>query len=276
MTLENYPLISIIVPCYNYAHFLNFTLKSVLTSSYSNWECIIVDDGSTDNTALVTKEFTDTDKRFHYIYQKNAGLSSARNTGIRNSKGEYIQLLDADDLIAEKKIELQIDYLVKHTEVDIIYGDALFFKTLDEDKILYKYDELKNKYSHLKISGKGKRIINNFCINNFLVVSSPLIKKDIFSRIGLFDTNYFSYEDWHFWFRAAVAEAFFAYCPIVGTETHIRYGHASMLTNKIKLVNYGLKIRFFMMPMLNWKLKIYNMYRIIKLFIKKILLSSKG
>ncbi len=276
MTLENYPLISIVIPCYNYAHFLNFTLKSVLSSSYNNWECIIVDDGSTDNTAIVTKEFINIDNRFHYIYQKNAGLSAARNTGITYSNGKYIQFLDADDLIAVKKLELQVDYLIKHPEVDVIYGDALFFNSSNQNDIVNKSYNKNNKYNNLKISGKGQKIIRNFCINNFIVVSSPLVSKSLINKVGLFDTNYFSYEDWHFWFRATVANAFFAYCPIKGTETHIRYGHASMLTNKKKLVNYGLQIRYFMMPKLSWNLKIYNLYRIIKLLIKKILLSFKS
>ena len=92
-------LISIIVPCYNQAHFLNEVLQSVLDQSYSNWECIIVNDGSPDNTEEIALVWCTKDKRFRYVKKENGGLSSARNAGITISQGEYILPLDADDKI---------------------------------------------------------------------------------------------------------------------------------------------------------------------------------
>ena len=94
-------LVSIIVPCYNQAYFLSEALESVLNQTYSNWECIIVNDGSPDNTKTVASKWCDKDKRFNYVEKKNGGLSSARNAGIAISKGEYILPLDADDIIHE-------------------------------------------------------------------------------------------------------------------------------------------------------------------------------
>jgi glycosyltransferase involved in cell wall biosynthesis len=116
MILPNYTdtLVSIIVPCYNYGYFLPETLDSILAQSYTKWECIIVDDGSTDNTKDVATTYLITDQRFRYIYQNNRGLSAARNTGIKLSKGSYIQFLDADDLLQEKKLESQICFLEQH------------------------------------------------------------------------------------------------------------------------------------------------------------------
>ena len=94
-------LVSIIVPCYNQAHFLNESLDSVINQSYPNWECIIVNDGSPDNTEEIAKKWCKNDKRFQYLEKENGGLSSARNAGIKISKGEFILPLDADDILHE-------------------------------------------------------------------------------------------------------------------------------------------------------------------------------
>ncbi len=97
------PLISVIVPCYLQAEYLDECLQSVYDQTYSNWECIIVNDGSLDNTEEIAKRWLEKDNRFRYIYKENGGLSSARNAGIREAKGEWIQFLDSDDMIHKSK-----------------------------------------------------------------------------------------------------------------------------------------------------------------------------
>lgn len=97
------PKISIIVPCYNQGSYLDECLQSVLEQSYTNWECIIVNDGSTDNTDTLAKNWADKDSRFHYLYKENGGISSARNAGLEKASGDYIQFLDSDDLIHREK-----------------------------------------------------------------------------------------------------------------------------------------------------------------------------
>ena len=88
------PLISVIVPCYNQAQYLDECLQSVLNQTYQNWECIIVNDGSPDNTHEIAESYCRKDARFKYFYKENGGLSSARNAGISISNGEFIQFLD--------------------------------------------------------------------------------------------------------------------------------------------------------------------------------------
>ena len=105
------PMVSIIVPCYNQAQFLAETLDSVLAQTHENWECIIVNDGSTDNTEFVAKEYCDRDQRFVYLKKENGGLSSARNAGLDVAKGEYVQFLDSDDILLPNKFECQIQNL---------------------------------------------------------------------------------------------------------------------------------------------------------------------
>ena len=102
-------LVSIITPCFNGARYIGETIDSVLSQTYSNWEMIIVDDGSKDNSAEIIKDYLD--KRIQYHYQENAGSAAARNNGIRKAQGQYIALLDADDLWYPQFLEKQIAFL---------------------------------------------------------------------------------------------------------------------------------------------------------------------
>lgn len=116
----NTPLISLIIPCYNAQDFVFKTLESVFLQTYTNWECIIVDDGSKDNSKDSIKKWTEKDSRFIYHYQKNGGISNARNTGFKLSKGEFIYFLDSDDLISEDALESLKNLFTN--DIDIVFG----------------------------------------------------------------------------------------------------------------------------------------------------------
>lgn len=116
------PVVSIIIPAFNAEKFIAETIQSVLAQTYSSWELIIVDDGSTDNTANIIKTFFQND-RIRYCYQPNAGVSAARNKGIELSKGEYLAFLDADDLWHNQNIELKISTLKKNSSIGWVFGD---------------------------------------------------------------------------------------------------------------------------------------------------------
>ena len=100
------PLISVIIPSYNSENYLAETIHSVQNQSYENWECIIIDDGSTDQTNELVKKTITLDSWIHYYYQENSGLSASRNFGIAIAKGDYIQLLDSDDVLFEDKFQI--------------------------------------------------------------------------------------------------------------------------------------------------------------------------
>ncbi|SEG50064.1 hypothetical protein SAMN05421847_2523 [Halpernia humi] len=131
----NNPLISIIVPCYNQAQYLDECLQSVLDQTYTKWECIIVNDGSPDNTEEIAKIWTLKDPRFKYFYKENGGLSSARNFGLNLANGAFVQLLDCDDYIAKNKLELQI--------LDLESGDI---SISDYEKVNDNHEKLSLQY----------------------------------------------------------------------------------------------------------------------------------
>ncbi|ALJ04594.1 hypothetical protein APS56_05325 [Pseudalgibacter alginicilyticus] len=105
------PLISVIIPCYNQSEFLEETLLSVYNQTYNNWECIIVNDGSTDDSETIAENWVLKDNRFSYFYKSNSGVSNTRNYALDRVKGNYIQFLDADDVINNKKLEISVGLL---------------------------------------------------------------------------------------------------------------------------------------------------------------------
>lgn len=119
-------LVSVIIPCYNQDQFLAETLQSVFDQTYSNWECIIVNDGSTDNSESIILDWVQRDKRFQYCKTKNSGVSAARNYGLRIAQGEYVQFLDADDLLTADKLALSLDAVQKY-KVGIVCSNYLVF-----------------------------------------------------------------------------------------------------------------------------------------------------
>lgn len=136
------PRISIVIPCYNGAKYIRETLDCLQNQTVDDWECIIVNDGSIDNTLEILKEYAAKDARYKYIDKENEGPSIARNTAIAASLGKYILPLDADDLIAPYYAEKAISYLEKHANCKVVYGQAEFFygKTGIWDLPEYNYE----------------------------------------------------------------------------------------------------------------------------------------
>jgi len=121
------PLVSIIVPCYNQSKYIRETLNSIIYQTYKNWECIIVNDGSTDNSESVIFQTIKEDNRFKYIKTPNLGVVSARNTSIRNSSGIYIFPLDSDDTIHPNCIEYCINEFLNAPGTILVCPQAEFF-----------------------------------------------------------------------------------------------------------------------------------------------------
>lgn len=122
-------LVSIITPCYNGSKHVAKTIESVIAQTYTNWEMIIIDDGSKDNSAEIIQAYANKDKRIKLIQQPNGGSAAARNNGIRRAEGQYIALLDADDLWLPEFLQEQIHFM-KENETICVYSTRLF---IDED-----------------------------------------------------------------------------------------------------------------------------------------------
>jgi len=190
----NNPLVSIIVPCYNYAHYLGLTLENIRTQEYQHWECLIIDDGSTDDTSSVAALFVKADGRFRYLHQSNRGLSAARNYGLAESRGVYIQFLDSDDFIHSAKIAKQVAILEADKEIDITYGKSFFFF---DDNLSELYPTRKKSGAspkkNLQVNGRGKAVLGKLLINNIMEVSCALLKKELTKKVGFFDESFKSW-----------------------------------------------------------------------------------
>jgi len=114
------PLVSVVITCYNYGQFLSEAIESVLSQSYKNIEIIVVDDGSTDNTKEAAGAYKG-HKNFHYLYQENQGVASARNIGLNNAKGTYLVFLDADDILKPEFVKVHLECLEQNTSIDYAY-----------------------------------------------------------------------------------------------------------------------------------------------------------
>ncbi|MBS7562851.1 glycosyltransferase [Mucilaginibacter sp. Bleaf8] len=226
--MDTSALVSIIIPCYNYGKYLSQALDSVASQAYAHWECIIVDDGSTDNTADVAKPYTLADNRFKYIYQKNAGLSAARNTGIAASKGKYLQLLDADDMLESNKLKLQVAELESNPDIDLLYSDIRLFDDQDSDFT----PVLPAIFSKPRVSGKNSSLIEHLLDDNIYLPGCPLFKRKIFDVAGGFKPSY-GFEDWEFWYRAAMCGFAFKHFAPEGTALLVR-NHNDNMSKKFK------------------------------------------
>ncbi|MBO0357370.1 glycosyltransferase [Hymenobacter sp. BT186] len=235
-------LVSIIIPCYNYGWLLPETLDSVLTQTYPHWECIIIDDGSTDNSRAVGEEYQARDTRFRYIYQENKGMSAARNTGVAAAKGQYIQFLDSDDLLVPRKLETQVLLLEAHPEVDIVYGDVRCFRQGQPDSLSRSFDMQDSAWMP-EVSGCGAVMINALVKKNIMAVNAALIRRELLQRVGPVAEHLRSVEDWEYWVRCALAGACFLYDGNPAAWALVRVHPTSTSHNMLRMYEHEVLVR---------------------------------
>ena len=258
------PLVSIVIPCYNYGLFISQTLDCLLTQSYQNWEAIIIDDGSTDNTRQVVDGYLRKDPRFIYIYQLNQGLSASRNTGLNNANGSYVQFLDADDLLSRGKIAAQVRFMEQYLDCDISYTGAYYFedKKLNE---LFKNILLTEKVEEWipRINARGRSVLSYLIRSNIMPVNAALIRRDFLLKHNLyFDESYHSVEDWEFWLRCVYNNASFEYFDSGVANVLIRVHPNSMTQNLAKMYAYEIKLRHDIKAYLNQLSGVESLHRL--------------
>ena len=224
------PEISVIVPSYNYADYVSACIQSVLDQTYTDFEVIVVDDGSKDNTAEVVNRFTD--PRVRYIYQENKGLPGARNTGIRASRGKLLAFLDSDDKYHPRKLEIQTAFLQQNPDVGLSYNSR-FIVNPDGQVLLLR--------------GAPSTVSLVDLVTGYPFAPSDVVMRRKWAeRVGLFDESFVrNSEDLNFHIRLLLAGCRFAGVPQALAYRQIHAGrHFGHLTEKIATYRRALDTAF--------------------------------
>lgn len=190
------PKVSVIVPAYNVSQYIKETLISLEQQTFSDFEALIVDDGSTDNTAAIVRQICQQDSRFQLLQKSNGGLSSARNHGIRHARGEYIALLDGDDIYHKDKLATHIARLYSQSDVGVVYSAS---QTIRDD----------GKPTFITLSGKPVHSdyqIALLCKNFVGHGSNAVFRRCLIDEVGDFNENLRSWEDVDLWLRIAATQ----------------------------------------------------------------------
>ena len=182
--------VSIIIPVYNAEKTILETIQSVQSQSFTDWELIVIDDGSSDNTVTIIEEIQES--RLQLFCYENAGATVARNRGLAQAQGNFIAFLDADDLWSEDKLVLQLVALQKHPDAGVAYCWTSFID--EQGKVFF----LQKPVWH-----QGN-VYPELLLRNFLACGSiPLIRKEAIAAVGEFDPHLKSCQDWEYWLRLA-------------------------------------------------------------------------
>jgi glycosyltransferase involved in cell wall biosynthesis len=182
------PLVSVVTATYNAARYLPLSIRSALGQTYQPVDVHVVDDGSTDGTAAALEEFAG-DPRVHVYRQGNSGQASAKNRGIRESRGALVAFLDADDMWYPDKLERQVPLLLADRNAGVIYSD---FSCMDEDG---------REIPPPPRQPYRGRITPHLFIDNFINFNTTLVKRECFARAGMFDETLPMGIDWDLWLR---------------------------------------------------------------------------
>ncbi len=220
-------LISVIIPCYKQGKYLAATLDSILAQTFAEWECIVVNDGSPDNSLEIAKEYCRKDQRFKYIDKPNGGLSSARNSGIEIARGEYIQFLDSDDLIHPRKFEVQIQDIPENTLL-LLSSYRFFFETVG--------DAFPDKWCTHQIGDLQSDILLHWDKDFSIPIHTALFHRDYFFKHHIrFREDLQAKEDWIFWVACTQINPEYKYNPQV--LAYYRKHNESMVADPALMFN---------------------------------------
>ncbi|MEI8203437.1 MAG: glycosyltransferase family A protein [Bacteroidota bacterium] len=213
--LEKYPLVSVVIPIYNMQLFLAETIESVIASSYPNFEVILMDDGSTDDSASIAKKYAAQDNRLKFFSQPNGGAAMARNHAIMLSDGEYILPVDADNLISPDYIE-KAEYILEHeSDIKIVYCNAVFFG----DK---------------KGSWKLPPYSLNLLARKNVIDNCAMYRKSDWEKAGGYCEEILGPEDWDFWISMLKNGGIVKKLPLVGLHYRVTANSKRKRTRHLK------------------------------------------
>lgn len=205
------PMVSLVVPCYNAEKYLPATLDSIRAQTYPHFECILVDDFSTDGTLAIARDISRRDQRFRiYQHRANGGLATSRNSGIRISRGEFVAFLDADDLLASKSLANRATVLARFRESDVVAGSFDFSETISDNfRGTIKDSQVTGHAEFVDfVSAKGNCPFN---------ANQPMLKRSVLVRMGGFPEEYPQAEDWRLWSKVLRGGHVFVSTPTIGS-----------------------------------------------------------
>ncbi len=202
------PKVSVIVPLFNGEKYIEACIQSILSQTYQNFEIIIVDDGSTDDSFLKVqnfrKSFPDKVLLFQHPDKKNKGIAHTRNLGIKISSGQIISFIDQDDIWESEKLSNQIAYLLKYPEAKFIYCKAGFLDSSGKQAILDGYDSFGKGIEY-----KPYNMFSKLLYENFIPSITVMFYRDCLNEVGLFEEGpRHEYEDWILWTKIALLNNF--------------------------------------------------------------------
>lgn len=205
------PLVSLVVPCYNAEEHLPATLDSIRAQTYAHFECILVDDFSTDSTLTIARDISRKDNRFRFYHHRaNGGLAASRNSGIRLSRGEFVAFLDADDLLAPRSLSNRVAVLSRFRESDTVAGSFDFSKTIG--------DKFAGTIEDFPVAGRAEFIdfvsSQGNCPFN---ANQPMLKRSVLVSMGGFPEEYRQAEDWRLWSKILRTGHMFVSSPAIGS-----------------------------------------------------------
>lgn len=235
-------LVSIIIPAYNAGRTIEGTLNSLLCQNYENIEIIVVDDGSTDDTAEIVKGYGG---NVRYLYQANSGgCAKTRNVGLAHCAGEFIGFIDADDLMLCDRIEKQVSFFNRHPAVDIVFCD---YRNFHESEFSTETHFQSCPIIRQMIKDRDELILNNACSilarENFGIMGTVLMRRRCLTTVGVFHPDLKACEDFHFYYRCARRSP----VGLMSNVGMLRRLHANNMTNNVwKMLHEGIRSRSFL------------------------------
>jgi glycosyltransferase involved in cell wall biosynthesis len=221
------PKVSVVIPTYNCAHYLEQAIESVMNQTYHDLEIIVLDDGSTDDTAQAVQKYG---ANINYIRQENRGLPSARNSAIKASSGEFIALLDADDWWEPAKLSEQVPILDEDPELCLVYSDL---------EVVYDDGSVIPSFLSSRPIATSGYVFDQLLQSSFILPSTVILRRSCLDKVGMFDESMRSHEDIDLWLRLCQR---WNVALVRKPLTHRRQGTANMSSNEGLRTEYGIKL----------------------------------
>ena len=231
--------VSVVIPCFRQARFLEACLRSLQSQTWPHWEAIVIDDGSPDETQQVLAHMAADEPRLRSGAQVNRGVCAARNIGLSLAKGEFVQFLDADDLIESDKLRWQVAALRRRLDASLVFGDALYFDDSDPCRRSFAFDLSPDACNWIQAEAtKQMPALDKALVRNPFPVCAPLVKRASIESVGPFDVSLNHREGLELWIRLAASQHKFAYEPRDNTQALIR-AHATSMSRDRSSMDAG-------------------------------------